>query len=223
MISLTVFNETGITNSRKVAHITGLRHDNLLTKIKGYTETLKYLKLNSEEFFIESAYVNSQDKEQPCYLLTSKGCEMVANIMLNQLVQALSGAQLCEKEVEQQIAMTMEKAVTDKEEVKNMREAITFSQWKEEVTNSLNKIAVKKGGKVAYKRVKEESYKLLEGRAGAKLSIRLSNTQRRVFVETGSRSKAKEVTKLDCIAQDKRLAELYLAIIKEMAVKYKVA
>ena len=36
-------------------------------------------KLSSPQFFVPSTYVNNQNKEQPCYLLTKKGCEMVAN------------------------------------------------------------------------------------------------------------------------------------------------
>ena len=36
-------------------------------------------KLPTPQFFVKSSYVNSQNKEQPCYLLTKKGCEMIAN------------------------------------------------------------------------------------------------------------------------------------------------
>lgn len=36
-------------------------------------------KLSSQDFFIESAYINSQNKPQPCYLITKTGCDMVAN------------------------------------------------------------------------------------------------------------------------------------------------
>ena len=222
MNNFTFSKESAITNSRKVAHITGLRHDKLLSKIKGYRDTLEYLRLNTEEFFIESTYVNSKDLEQTCYLLTSKGCEMVANIMVNQLSQAMSGASICEKELQQEIAITLEKADIA-EEAKNEILTLNYDKWKDEVTCILNKIAFEKGGSDAYKRVKEESYKLLEGETGAKLAIRLTNAQRRIYVETGSRANAKSVTKLDCIAQDKRLSEAYLAVIKDMAVKYQVA
>ena len=109
MINLTFSSEAGTTSSRKVARVTGFRHDNLMSRIKGYRETLDYLNLNTEEFFIESTYVNSKDEERPCYLITSKGGEMVASIMLSQLSKVLSGAPICEKEIQKEIAITVEK------------------------------------------------------------------------------------------------------------------
>jgi len=109
MINLTFSSEAGTTSSRKVARVTGFRHDNLMSRIKGYRETLDYLNLNTEEFFIESTYVNSKDAEQPCYIITSKGCEMVASIMVNQLSKALSGITVSQKDIEKEIAITVEK------------------------------------------------------------------------------------------------------------------
>jgi phage regulator Rha-like protein len=50
--------------------------------IRGYVKVLEDSPiLDSHNFFIESTYINSQNKEQPCYLLTRKGCDMVANKM----------------------------------------------------------------------------------------------------------------------------------------------
>lgn len=66
-------------NSREVAEMVDMEHKNLLSKIRKYVEILDGSKLSSSQFFVPSTYVNSQNKEQPCYLLTKKGCEMVAN------------------------------------------------------------------------------------------------------------------------------------------------
>lgn len=84
MKELTIINQEGIllVDSREVAERTEKRHDNLLRDIKGYIKVLEdNSKLSSQNFFIESTYKNSQNKEQPCYLLTRKGCDMVANKM----------------------------------------------------------------------------------------------------------------------------------------------
>ncbi len=83
MGKLTIINHKGInvTDSREVAVMTRKEHKNLLRDIKGYVDILESSKLSSQEFFIPSAYTNSQNKEQPCYLLTRKGCDMVANKM----------------------------------------------------------------------------------------------------------------------------------------------
>lgn len=35
--------------------------------------------INSNDYFIESNYVNSQNKKQPCYKITKLGCEFIAN------------------------------------------------------------------------------------------------------------------------------------------------
>lgn len=66
-------------DSREVAEMVDMEHKNLLSKIRKYIEILDGSKLRSQDFFVPRTYINSQNKEQPCYLLTKKGCEMVAN------------------------------------------------------------------------------------------------------------------------------------------------
>ena len=113
-----------------------------------------------------------------------------------------------------------------KDNMQSLRDvmAINHTAWRTEVTNLLNKIAKERGGTAeAYADIRTESYKLLDERAGASLSIRLTNRKRKVLEETGSKSKADKVSKMDVIADDKRLTEVYLIIVKEMAFRYKVA
>ena len=69
-------------NSRDVADMIGKQHDQLMRSIRGYVKVLDdSAKLQTPNFFIESTYINSQNKEQPCYEVTRKGCDMVANKM----------------------------------------------------------------------------------------------------------------------------------------------
>ena len=82
---------------------------------------------------------------------------------------------------------------------------------------------MKLGGYENIKAIRKESYEILDSRAKSKLGIRHTNMKRRLLEETGSRSKADKITKLDVIAADARLREVYIAIIKEMSVKYGVA
>jgi len=71
-----------VTDSREVAEMIDKRHDNLIRDISLYIKVIEESsKLRSQDFFIESTYKNSQNKTQPCYLLTKQGCEMVANKM----------------------------------------------------------------------------------------------------------------------------------------------
>ena len=84
MKELTVINKNGVllTDSREVAEMVGKEHKNLLRDIQGYIKVIEdSSKLSRQDFFIESTYQNSQNKTQPCYLLTKQGCEMVANKM----------------------------------------------------------------------------------------------------------------------------------------------
>jgi anti-repressor protein len=130
------------------------------------------------------------------------------------------------KDMRLQVQEAKQQAAEVKEEVQAIRDVVTINPnaWRAEVQNLLNKIAIQRGGTCeAYKEVRDKSYKLLNERAGAKLEIRLTNRRRKVLEETGSKSKSNKVSKLDVIADDKRLTEVYLAIVKEMAIKYKVA
>ncbi|AYK68030.1 DNA-binding protein [Bacillus subtilis subsp. subtilis] len=69
-------------DSRDVAEMTDKRHSDLIRTIKGYIDTiLTDAKLRSSDFFISSTYEDSKGEIRPCFLLTKKGCEMVANKM----------------------------------------------------------------------------------------------------------------------------------------------
>ena len=86
MNELNVIRRNGVevVDSRDVARAVEKQHKNLLADIRWYIEAMEdsgELKIQPSEFFIPSTYINSQNKEQPCYLLTKKGCDMVANKM----------------------------------------------------------------------------------------------------------------------------------------------
>lgn len=72
-------------NSREVAEMIGKQHKDLLRDIRTYLSYMKKAtqkgerKIAPSDFFIESTYVDSQNKVQPCYEITKLGCEMVAN------------------------------------------------------------------------------------------------------------------------------------------------
>lgn len=80
------FDGKTVVDSRDVAEWVGKDHKNLIRDIRGYIEHMEIGKLKVEptEFFIEHSYVSSQNKALPCYLITRKGCEMIANKMIGQ-------------------------------------------------------------------------------------------------------------------------------------------
>ena len=91
MENLTVFEHKGVqvVDSRQVAKAIERPHRDLLKTIRTYCA---YIAENNGgandtngrnfslvEFFIESSYGDEKNQERPCYLLTKKGCDMVAN------------------------------------------------------------------------------------------------------------------------------------------------
>lgn len=78
------FNDAEVVDSRDVAEMIGKSHAHLMRDISGYAQIL----CNSTEsnfglsdFFIPNTYQDSTGRTLPCYLLTKKGCDMVANKM----------------------------------------------------------------------------------------------------------------------------------------------
>lgn len=113
----------------------------------------------------------------------------------------------------------------NRQEIQSMRDVIKLdtTSWRKETAELINKIAIKIGGFEHIKDVRNESYELLDERMGVALSIRLTNKRRRMADEGVSKSRRDKLNKLDIIAEDKKLIEGYVAIVKEMAIKYGVA
>ncbi len=101
--------------------------------------------------------------------------------------------------------------------------ALDKNSWRKDAQHLINKIAMATGdGCGNIKQVYEEIYRAVESRAGVSLGIRLTNKRNRMAGEGISKSKINKQNKVDIIADDKKLIEIYVAIVKEMAVKYGV-
>lgn len=90
---MTVKNINGqqVIDSREVAEMVEKSHAHLLRDISGY---IKIMEKSNEskngfvgnehnfapvDFFMESSYVDGKGETRPCYLITKKGCDMIAN------------------------------------------------------------------------------------------------------------------------------------------------
>lgn len=106
----------------------------------------------------------------------------------------------------------------------NMVDVISLDKnsWRKDSQHLISKIATKIGGFECMKNVYQEVFKLVEERAGVALGTRLTNKRNRMAGEGVCKSKRDRFTKIDIIAEDKKLIEIYVAIVKEMAVKYGV-
>ncbi|KAF5440716.1 ORF6N domain-containing protein [Pediococcus sp. EKM202D] len=94
--------------------------------------------------------------------------------------------------------------------------------WRQGTTRLIQRIAQYQGGGEAYKNVRNGIYAEIDKRAGVSLKTRLTNKRRRMADEGISKSKRDKLNKVDVIQDDKKLIEIYMAIVKEYAIKNNV-
>lgn len=68
-----------LLDSRDVAEMVEKDHGKLLRDIRQYCEYLTESKIGLSDFFIDSEYKDITGRTLPCYLITRKGCDMIAN------------------------------------------------------------------------------------------------------------------------------------------------
>lgn len=81
-LSVFQYNNVDVIDSRQVAEMIGKDHAHLMRDIAGHAkiiESSSQSKFGLADFFIPSTYKDAQGKPRPCYLMTKKGCDMVAN------------------------------------------------------------------------------------------------------------------------------------------------
>lgn len=133
--------------------------------------------------------------------------------LMNALVQQMNTQALSQKKLENNLQET-------KEEIQEMREVIELTpldNWRADTNKLINKICKATGD---YKDTRTKIYEALDMRAGTKIKIRLENMKYRASrAGLKARSKIEALTYLDVIAEDKKLIEIYTAIVKELAIK----
>ncbi|WP_455796203.1 Rha family transcriptional regulator [Clostridium butyricum] len=119
-----ITNENVITKtSVEVAEMVGKAHNKLMRDIRGYIEDLKDSpKVDSRNLFVESTYINKQNKKQPCYLVTEKGCEFIANKLTGK-----KGSEFTAKYIE--AFHDMKDALVEIETTIQEHGALTQSEW----------------------------------------------------------------------------------------------
>ena len=97
--------------------------------------------------------------------------------------------------------------------------ALDKTAWRKDSEHLINKIARATGdGYGGIRLLYEEIYRSIESRAGVSLNTRLINKRNRMAGEGVCKSKRDRLTRVDIIAEDKKLIEIYVAL----AVKYGV-
>lgn len=81
---ITINNTTETIISIEVATMVGKEHSKLLRDIHRYIKQLGEAKIGFSDFFQESTYISEQNKVLPCFNITRKGCEFIANKLTGQ-------------------------------------------------------------------------------------------------------------------------------------------
>lgn len=137
--------------------------------------------------------------------------------MFSRIFQSVAEQQLEQKRQAEKVEQLDKKVDFIKDVI-----ALNPNSWRTDSAKIVNKIALKMGGYEHIKAIREESYKLLEERMGVALNIRLSNKKKTQALNGVSKSKIDKLNQLDVIADDKKLIQGYVSVIKDMAIKYGV-
>lgn len=238
LIKITNENGTLVVSSREVAENFGKEHKHVLEAIKNLVA-----ENSAASILYHETTFDNRGKQYPMYLMTRDGFTLLAmgftgkdalewklkyiqafNEMEQQLaaptqalspqLQVLINLELQQKQQAQAIADTNARLDSIGEII-----ALNPSAWRVDARNLIVQIARKWGGNEFIKEVNAEVFRLVDARAGASLATRLQNMRQRMSDEGICKSKRDKLTKVDVIEKDKKLIEIYLAIVKEMAVQ----
>lgn len=120
---------------------------------------------------------------------------------------------------EQQLAI---KKVDHK--LNNITEIVSLNttDWRKTAQSLIHKMAKTEGGFGAYQQIQSDIYKETDERAGSSLKTRLTNKRKTMALNGASKSAIEKVNRLDVLADDKRLLQIYMGVVKDFAIKYKV-
>ena len=249
MNELSIIHKNGVDviDSREVAEAIGKEHRHLIRDIRNYAEVIE----NSTEpnfglsdFFIPSTYTDSTGRTLPCYLLTKKGCDMVANKMTGEKGVLFTAAYVTafEKMREAVTSPTMipglspqTQALINMELRQNKLEAEqqatksvvmntlnTFAappsdeeRWRDEMNRRVRAMCEEYG--LNYHTTIGEMYAELERRAHVNLATRQKNLRERMRLGGAKYAQREAVSKLVVISQDAKLRYIYEAIVREKA------
>lgn len=81
---ITETNKIETLTSMEVAEMVNKEHSKLIRDIRRYINQFNEAKIGHVEFFIESTYTDAKGEERPCFNVTRKGCEFIANKLTGQ-------------------------------------------------------------------------------------------------------------------------------------------
>lgn len=237
-----------VTTSLQVAEGFEKQHKHVIeaieTKIQSAENSAHY-----KTMFAAGVYKDSRNRDQKIYYMNRDGFTFIAmgftgskadefklkyiqafNQMEKHIKQELDTSNLSP---ELQMFNAIFKTVAQQElatkqletKVDNISEivALNTTDWRKDANNLINKIVRVMGNTgEAHKEIRSCIFQEVDRRAGVQINTRLTNKRRRMADEGVSKSRRDNLNKVDVIADDKKLIEIYLAIVKEYAISYGV-
>lgn len=237
--------QQAVTSSLQVAEVFEKQHKDVLeaidTKIKSAENSAHY-----QNMFAEGEYKDSRGRKQRLYYMNRDGFSFIAfgftgqkadtfklkyieafNQMENHIKEQLDTSTLSpELQFMNSVVQSLAKQeIANKRlehKVDNITDiiALNTTDWRKECRSLVNKMAKTQGEFGAYQEIQTAIYDEVDRRAGSSLKTRLTNLKNRMAGEGVSKSKRDKTNKLDVIDSDKRLKEIYLAVVKDFAIKY---
>lgn len=145
--------------------------------------------------------------------------------LMNLLVRNISKQELEQKRQREEQKRQAEKLEQLDDRIDAIKEVVSLrpNAWRKDTANIINKMALKAGGYDHIKLIRDESYRILEERMHVALNIRLTNKKKTMALNNVCKSKLDKLNILDVIADDPKLIEGYISVIKDMAIKYGIA
>lgn len=238
------YNGQKVVDSRDVSAMVERNHGELLKTIRVYVGYFAQGEIPVGSFFIESTYLDGNGQPRPNYLITKKGCDMIANKMTGQkgvlftaayvtafekmkeyIQKPLTPAELMLEQA--RILVDLDHKVTALEAETNSNrkklELLTNSPhfWRVEINERIKELA--KINRVAESKLRNQLYTELEQASYSmgfahriSLKTRLTRLQNRARNQGALSEAYLSFTKLDVIAQDKQLRETFEQIVENM-------
>lgn len=243
MNELTIIDRSGVevVDSREVAEAIGKQHAHLMRDIKNYCDILdksSESKIGLADFFIPSTYIDSQDKERPCYLLTKKGCDMVANKMTGEkgviftamyvsafekmrekITKPMTTAEMFQLQAQINVEQERRLAAIEAHQQKVIEAcsvpAVGRDEWQENMKKYLSALCEEYS--MSYPVMYDDLYSALERKVGCDLDRRQSNMRKRLKDAGATYKERQSVSKLTVIAKDPALTGVFEGIVQRYA------
>lgn len=121
--------------SLEVAEMVGRNHADVMRDIRNIIGHLGESR-TAESYFVESTYLNLQNKELPCFLLTKKGCELYGTRMTGEkgtqfAVKYIDRFNEMEQHIQQQlpsdpVELALQQSLKNYQEIKGIKEDVVL-------------------------------------------------------------------------------------------------